>query len=382
MEAICSLKCVIAYREIMFTLETVVTQRLKEFDTLKEQLPTLKKCVEDAEKILMKCDINTDPSSFFHAQDDFRQAKVEYERAANADAAKIKYLLDTTPFIKTYLHTDVDEASESPRPGTSKTVLENFVEVTGETRRKDVFHKYLVQVEGNTDVPVNAEKRANDSHSDEVCVCGAKCVFDSRESVLVCEVCGISKPHTYSSTRNLSYTEEINMNAVSSYSYKRLNHLSEWLSTLQAKQNTDIPEAVIEAVKNEFKKQRTLTRGEIKPGKVRAFLKKLGLSKYYEHTALITNMLNGVPPPQLPAELEAKIKTLFLQIQAPFQKHCPPSRKNFLSYSFCLNKLVTLLGYEEYVIYFPLLKSTEKLWACEKIWKAICQELGWEYISS
>jgi hypothetical protein len=365
----------------MLSLETVVEQRLKEFESLKDQAPQLKLRVAESEKALSECDIGQDPTAYFRAQDDLKNAQLEYKTAQNAEASSVEYLLSTTPYIRDYLETGVDSNTESPRRG-SKSMMDQFVEVTGETRRNDVFHKYLVHVERSTDVPVVQDKKTNDEYGDEMCACGTKCVFDSRESMLVCESCGSSRPHTYSSTRNLSYTEEVNLNTISAYSYKRFNHLQEWLSTLQAKQNTDIPESVIEGVKNEFKKQRTSMRGDIKPGKVREFLKKLGLSKYYEHTALITNMLNGVPPPQLPAELEAKIKTLFLQIQAPFQKHCPASRTNFLSYSFVLHKLVTLLGYDEYVIYFPLLKSTEKLWACEKIWKSICHELNWEYISS
>lgn len=44
-------------------------------------------------------------------------------------------------------------------------------------------------------------------------------------------------------------------------------------------ENTEIPATVIDAVKAEFKKHRTSTRAEIKPTKVREFLKKLKLNK-------------------------------------------------------------------------------------------------------
>lgn len=44
-------------------------------------------------------------------------------------------------------------------------------------------------------------------------------------------------------------------------------------------ENTEIPQAVIDAVKSEFKKNRASTRAEIKPGKVREYLKKLKLNK-------------------------------------------------------------------------------------------------------
>ena len=44
-------------------------------------------------------------------------------------------------------------------------------------------------------------------------------------------------------------------------------------------ENTEIPPEVIDAVKAEFKKTRTTTRGQITHTKVREFLKKLKLNK-------------------------------------------------------------------------------------------------------
>ena len=69
-------------------------------------------------------------------------------------------------------------------------------------------------------------------------------------------------------------------------------------------------------------------------------------------------------------------------IQSPFIKHCPKDRKNFLSYSYVLHKFIQLLGLDEYLVNFPLLKSREKLYQQDKIWKMICQELNWEFIKS
>lgn len=44
-------------------------------------------------------------------------------------------------------------------------------------------------------------------------------------------------------------------------------------------ENTEIPQSVIDPVKAEFKKARATTRAEIKPAKVKEFLKKLKLNK-------------------------------------------------------------------------------------------------------
>ena len=172
------------------------------------------------------------------------------------------------------------------------------------------------------------------------------------------------------------------LDITTSFSYKRLNHFIEWLNALQAKENTEIPPEIIEALKGEFKKHRTTVRSDIKPTKIREFLKKLGFTKYYEHCHHICALLNGTPPPRLPQELEAKLKKMFADIQEPFEKHCPQTRKNFLSYSYVLYKFCELLGEHEYLQFFPLLKSAEKLHAQDVIWKGICKELSWHFVPS
>ena len=55
---------------------------------------------------------------------------------------------------------------------------------------------------------------------------------------------------------------------------------------------------------------------------------------------------------------------------------------NFLSYSYCLYKFCELLGEDSFMNQFPLLKSREKLYQQDCIWKKICNELKWEYIKT
>ena len=114
--------------------------------------------------------------------------------------------------------------------------------------------------------------------------------------------------------------------------------------------------------------------------KVKGLLKKLNKSKYYEHVPYITTILNGIQPPTMPQALEDKLRLMFHKIQAPFEKHKPANRKNFLSYSYILYKFCELLGEDDYLPCFPLLKSKEKLYIQDQIWSKICKELQWEFI--
>lgn len=169
---------------------------------------------------------------------------------------------------------------------------------------------------------------------------------------------------------------------VSYFAYKRINHFNECLSQIQGKETTEIPDEVYDAILMEIKKQRINNIAELSVEKVREILKKLDLNKYYEHAPHIKHKLNGLPIPHLEPELEEKLRTMFKMIQQPFLKHMPPNRKNFLSYAYVLHKLIQLLGKDEYLPNFSLLKSREKLHQQDQIWKKICEELRWQFIRS
>ena len=121
---------------------------------------------------------------------------------------------------------------------------------------------------------------------------------------------------------------------------------------------------------------------EINKTKVKQSLKKLKYNKYYEHVTHITNLLTGIEPPSMSSNLEEQLRNMFRDIQVPFEIHKPKTRSNFLSYSYCLFKFCELLGYDELLCHFPLLKSREKLHQQDKIWQGICQSLSWQYIAT
>jgi len=67
---------------------------------------------------------------------------------------------------------------------------------------------------------------------------------------------------------------------------------------------------------------------------------------------------------------------MFRQIQEPFIKHKPPSRKNFLSYAYILYQFFKILGLNEFAKYFPLLKSADKLRQQDEIFKKIVADMA------
>jgi hypothetical protein len=316
----------------------------------------------------------------------------EVSRIASGED-EIEFLLNAAPFIRehdtvTTVPPEEDHADAAPK---KKNAFGKFAKVTHATNKNQTLQRYLVEVEKDASALVPSmyyTKRpldrdaVCDAPGDDGSVCNSNMVFSARESVMICQNCGNTRDFMEMTDANMSYEQEVSQDVISYFAYKRLNHFTEWLNSLQAKENTEIPEAVMDAVKAEFKKARATTRADITAKRVREFLKKLKLNRYYEHTNSLVNALNGVPPPKLSEELEQRFKKMFALIQAPFDKHCPKNRKNFLSYSYTLYKFAELLGEDHLLVHFPLLKSAEKLHAQDMIWRDICRELQWQFIRS
>jgi hypothetical protein len=195
------------------------------------------------------------------------------------------------------------------------------------------------------------------------------------EGILVCNKCYCSIPYLVENEKP-SYKEP--PKEVCFYAYKRINHFREILAQFQAKETTQIPQKVLDDIKNQVKKER-MELSQISNKKAKDILKKLGHNKYYEHIPFIKDKL-GIKPPIMSQELEETLCNLFMDIQAPYAKYCPNDRVNFLNYYYTVYKLCELLNQIQFLPFFPMLKDRAKRIEQDEIWKLICKELDWEFI--
>ena len=207
--------------------------------------------------------------------------------------------------------------------------------------------------------------------------CNERRIVRHKKGVLLCPKCGgiekilvdINTPSFKEPPREVTY-----------FAYKKINHANEFLSQFQAKESTDINEKIYNKILAELKKERYNDITKITASKVREVLKKLELTKYYEHCHYIMNRLSGRPAPILNNRLEDKLRNMFKQVQGPWLKFCPNKRANFFSYPYIFFKFFQLLEEDEYLPYCRLLKSREKLHEHDEVWKKICSELNWQFI--
>ena len=250
--------------------------------------------------------------------------------------------------------------------------LKTTTEVIGHSK-KQLYEEYTTRMKMNVDVE---QKQIVIEHCER---CNIAREELSEEGMLVCPKCG-SEEYMLVVSDFPSFKDAPKER--NNYAYKKINHLNEILNQFQAKESTIIPDEVMNEVILEIKKRRIRNIAQLVEKDMREILKKLNRSKYYEHATHILSRLNGNPPPTITPEIEEKIRAMFQEIQAPFLLYCPDDRTNFLSYSYILFKFFELLELDEYKVYFPLLKSRDRLIAHDQIWKLICDYLRWEFVSS
>jgi len=306
------------------------------------------------------------------------------EEIKNIKMKKKEYFLDNSKYIFDYFENkkNISNGVENTNKSKSK-ILNSFFKINQgdtiqdanniNTKNNNIFKKYLSNIDDSF-LDINAFIRPSDIC--QHCFKGELIPLDD-EGVLICNACSKNVQYLIENEKP-SYKEP--PKEVCFYAYKKINHFKEILAQFQGKETTQIPEEVIENLKQQIKKER-IDMNKMTYYKTKEVLKKLGYNKYYEHINFIKDKL-GLKPPIISQELEEILCNFFMEIQYPYAKHCPDYRVNFLHYYYVLYKLFELLGEKHYLSEIPMLKDREKLIEQDTIWKKICEELDWEFIAT
>ncbi len=233
--------------------------------------------------------------------------------------------------------------------------------------KSELFEKYCQITEGTR---INIDDGTNRI---KYCIeCKIEKTLNLTESSYICSMCG--------DMEMIIMDEDVQIKDYSPY--KRLNRFREWLNAFQAKQSPDIEESIFNDIIDEINKIRITDLSLLNRDKMRSILKKLKYNHLYEHTHYIINKLSGLPPPKITRDMEKMFIRMFLLIQDPWIKYKVAERKNFLSYSYVLHKFCELLELDHLIECFPLHKQLDILMDNDNIWKKICNDLNWDFISS
>jgi hypothetical protein len=298
---------------------------------------------------------------------------------------KKEYFLDNSKMIFDYFENKKEIEIKTEKTATNASsnknkLLNTFfkikqddenLELLNQRKSNNIVQKYLCNID---DIFLDINSYICQTDICQHCFKGELIPLED-EGILICNNCSTNTPYLIENEKP-SYKEP--PKEVCFYAYKRINHFKEILAQFQGKETTQIPPEVIENIKLQIKKERVEIE-QITNLKTKEILKKLGYNKYYEHIPFIKDKL-GIKPPIMSPELEETLCNLFIEIQTYYSKHCPEDRVNFLNYYYTAFKLCELLGEEQYLEHFPMLKDKEKRIEQDSIWKKICEELDWEFI--
>ena len=348
------------------TLDNKHNEKMTEFHNIQNNIiPKLKK---KKKKLKKKLQTINNIEEKLNIQDEIKDIKKQIFKYKNE---KSNYLLDNSTIIFEYF-----EKKKKMSEGidiNKKKILHSFFNPTKKINNKIVdetnTNKFLINLD-ESHLDIN-----NYVINYEICECGGEWIQVDYKGLVICNKCSKQKQFLVEHEKP-SYKEP--PKEVCFYAYKRINHFREILAQFQAKETTQIPEEVLENIKNQIKKER-ITLKQMTNKKAKDILKKLGYNKYYEHIPFIKDKL-GIRPPIMTPELEDKLCNLFMEIQKPYAKHCPDDRVNFLNYYYVLYKMCELLDEKSFLPYFPMLKDPVKRIEQDEIWKKICKELHWEFV--
>ena len=357
----------------IMTLDSVHRELQLEFNLINSDvLPTL---IHKKNEIMTKLN---NPGSIVDVNEkiELQDSLYDIKEEIYKNKKKIKdYYLNNSRFIFDYF-----ENKKEITNGTNKTtILNSFFKVNDKTFDENALtrandnnvQKFFTNLD-QTFININDYIYATDIC--QSCNKGEMIPVE-HEGIMVCNVC--AKQVTYLiENEKPSYKEP--PKEACFYAYKRINHFKEILAQFQAKETTQIPEEVLENIKQQLNKER-IPLSKFTNSKAKEVLKKLGYNKYYEHIPFIKDKL-GIKPPIMTPELEETLCNLFMEIQGPYAKFCPDDRVNFLNYYYTVYKLCELLEKSEFLSYFPMLKDKEKRIEQDDIWKKICEELNWVFI--
>ena len=283
----------------------------------------------------------------------------------------VKYQIDCMPYLQQA------KGRNANKERTKVNLIQVFSKQNIESDEDiQLFHEYMENVEG-----VKLVNKPNRINVDRCPLCNETNILHDNVS-RTCHTCGFVIDNSEIS-RKPSFKDKDRISiAPTTFTYKRENHFNEWLESLEASGKNDVPNNVLDEVRYELKKQRFTNPEKITAVIIRTILKKLRYNNYYDCIPRILSYVVGRPPLIIADELRLELKQMFRQVQKIYKQHAPAHRSNFFSYPYILYKFCELLEADHILPYLTLLKSQEKLYQQDQIFKSICKELQWEFIKT
>ena len=340
-------------------------------------------------KRLRECARSEDRTKRCAAIPKMREARIRFEslcereKKLSADSSSdhlTEYLLESIPLLNIYHRVNADIRFE--KDAVRREELESEKRLVVEKYVRKYFPQMIQQLDQRENKRLKSQLSKKSGVQKTKC-CGAYSI-QGNDCSIICEKCGLviaqHEVMIANPQRNLSYSR--NVSQFKSYSYRRVNHLREWIRCYTGRTLINLRPEDFQRVVLEVKKQ-TVPQDRIDADFVRKLLKRIKLNAHYEQSTSIARKLNPkLDVIELEPEYEEKLILQFVTIEKPFETvrgKVDKKRKNFLSYGYVFYRLNQLNNREELNRDVRLLKSVRLIIRQDAFWKLICSKLKWTY---
>jgi hypothetical protein len=198
------------------------------------------------------------------------------------------------------------------------------------------------------------------------------------ENTMICNKCGVQL-ELLDDTPTFKDSERVNMSA--RYTYTCKGHFIEAMNRFEGKQNTEIPESVIDILKRELSLHGLNVKhnkNNITKDHIYMFLREKGLSEYYADINLIYFLITDINPPDI-TEHRNELLEMLEQIEEAYRSVKESTRTNSLNVNWKLYKLLQLIDYPCQKDDFFCLKTPTKEGEHEEKWYEMIEYLKGRY---
>ena len=213
----------------------------------------------------------------------------------------------------------------------------------------------------------------------ENCICSNKMYIEPISSTIVCKKCGLTNVlyGTVFEDDQLFFQEG---QRTKHGTYDPSKHCRFWIDRIQGRENTDIPESIINCIKLRIKSDCIKNKDRLTCDQIRIYLHDTCNSKYNEHIPLIRKIITGITPPQLNEHEIQLIQIYFDKIIHIFDKIKPPTKSNCPYHPYFIYKIIEQISNHDRIrmktiLSYIHLQSRETLISNDLIWILICNEI-------
>lgn len=209
--------------------------------------------------------------------------------------------------------------------------------------------------------------------------------FTIENNQYICSDCGLQQ---YEMQNLFSYNAINRVNIASKYTYDRKVHFRDCVNQFQGKQNTVIPQEIIDYLINKIKshyfveQDAELPFPNITKEQIFLFLKDGKYNKYYDDITLIHYKITGIKPPDIShiaSKLISNFDILTNLYDIRFRKNKKFARKNFINTQYVLYQLLRKYNFPCKSSDFNILKTVERKTFHDDICRQLFNELKWNF---